>query len=102
MAVLIFFAFNYFGSCLEIIKKHQPPNALIKAVCNGSSDRSKFAFEPFVTTNLLGVLYGTYVQEAAALAATEVAFILQSGQGRGVHFTIAPDSPATPQHEPQP
>ncbi|CAN6210694.1 unnamed protein product [Urochloa humidicola] len=39
-------------------------------------------------------------QEAAALAATEVAFILQSGQGRGVHFTIAPDSPATPQHEP--
>ncbi|EMS56157.1 hypothetical protein TRIUR3_01898 [Triticum urartu] len=41
-------------------------------------------------------------QEAAALAATEVAFILQSGQGRGVHFTIAPDSPATPQHEPQP
>ncbi|XP_039816800.1 uncharacterized protein LOC120679302 isoform X2 [Panicum virgatum] len=38
--------------------------------------------------------------EAAALAATEVAFILQSGQGRGVHFTIAPDSPATPQHEP--
>jgi hypothetical protein len=45
---------------------------------------------------------GYYVQEAAALAATEVAFILQSGQGRGVHFTIAPDSPATPQHEPQP
>jgi len=39
-------------------------------------------------------------QEAAALAAAEVAFILQSGQGRGVHFTIAPDSPATPQHEP--
>ncbi|EAZ44714.1 hypothetical protein OsJ_29344 [Oryza sativa Japonica Group] len=41
-------------------------------------------------------------QEAAALAATEVAFILQSGQGTGVHFTIAPDSPTTPQHEPQP
>ncbi|XP_062193374.1 uncharacterized protein LOC133896772 isoform X2 [Phragmites australis] len=41
-------------------------------------------------------------QEAAALAATEVAFILQSEQERGVHFTIAPDSPATPQHEPQP
>ncbi|KAJ1289658.1 hypothetical protein BS78_02G181400 [Paspalum vaginatum] len=39
-------------------------------------------------------------QEAAALAATEVAFILQSGQGSAVHFTIAPDSPATPQHEP--
>ncbi|KAJ6820510.1 uncharacterized protein M6B38_353825 [Iris pallida] len=39
-------------------------------------------------------------QEAAALAATEVAFILQSGQGRGLHFTIAPESTATPQQEP--
>uniref|UniRef100_A0A0D9X877 RING-CH-type domain-containing protein n=1 Tax=Leersia perrieri TaxID=77586 RepID=A0A0D9X877_9ORYZ len=38
-------------------------------------------------------------QVAAALAATEVAFILQSGQRRGMNFTIAPDSPATPQHE---
>jgi hypothetical protein len=55
-----------------------------------------------VITNLLGVSIVLNVQEAAALAATEVAFILQSGQGRGVHFTIAPDSPATPQHEPQP
>ncbi|XP_015696169.1 uncharacterized protein LOC102716520 isoform X2 [Oryza brachyantha] len=41
-------------------------------------------------------------QVAAALAATEVAFILQSGQRRGMNFTIAPDSPATPQHEPIP
>ncbi|XP_072978384.1 uncharacterized protein [Typha angustifolia] len=40
-------------------------------------------------------------QEAAALAAAEVAFILQSGQGRGLQFTIAPDSPATPHQEPQ-
>lgn len=40
-------------------------------------------------------------QEAAALAATEVAFILQTGQGRGLHFTIAPESPTTPQQEPQ-
>ncbi|PKA47107.1 E3 ubiquitin-protein ligase MARCH6 [Apostasia shenzhenica] len=39
-------------------------------------------------------------QEAAALAATEVAFILQSGQGRNLQFTIAPESPATPQQEP--
>ncbi|KAJ6823974.1 uncharacterized protein M6B38_129950 [Iris pallida] len=39
-------------------------------------------------------------QEAAALAATEVAFILQSGQGRGLHFTIAPESTATPHEEP--
>ncbi|KAJ8647007.1 hypothetical protein MRB53_000030 [Persea americana] len=29
-------------------------------------------------------------QEAAALAATEVAFVLQSGQRRGLQFTIAP------------
>ncbi|KAK6922019.1 Protein of unknown function DUF3675 [Dillenia turbinata] len=29
-------------------------------------------------------------QEAAALAATQVAFVLQSGQSRGLHFTIAP------------
>lgn len=39
-------------------------------------------------------------QEAAALAATEVAFILHSGQGRAFQFTIAPESPTTPQHEP--
>ncbi|ONK60937.1 uncharacterized protein A4U43_C08F24310 [Asparagus officinalis] len=39
-------------------------------------------------------------QEAAALAASEVAFILQSGQGRGVQFTIAPESPTTPHQEP--
>ncbi|KAH7652556.1 Protein involved in mRNA turnover and stability protein [Dioscorea alata] len=39
-------------------------------------------------------------QEAAALAAREVAYILQSGQGRGLQFAIAPESPATPQQEP--
>ncbi|MQM21151.1 hypothetical protein Taro_054185 [Colocasia esculenta] len=39
-------------------------------------------------------------QEAAELAAAEVAFILQSGQARGVQFTIEPESPATPQQEP--
>ncbi|KAK8966018.1 hypothetical protein KSP40_PGU017438 [Platanthera guangdongensis] len=40
-------------------------------------------------------------QEAAAMAAAEVAFILQSGQGRrSLQFTIAPESPATPQQEP--
>ncbi|GAB2280272.1 hypothetical protein Dimus_014914 [Dionaea muscipula] len=32
-------------------------------------------------------------QEAAALAATQVAFVLQSGQHRGLHFTIAPRPP---------
>ncbi|KAM0936419.1 putative E3 ubiquitin-protein ligase MARCH [Dioscorea sansibarensis] len=39
-------------------------------------------------------------QEAAALAATEVAFILQSAQARALQFTIAPESPTTPQQEP--
>ncbi|GAB2297195.1 hypothetical protein Dimus_031308 [Dionaea muscipula] len=42
-------------------------------------------------------------QEAAALAATQVAFVLQSGRHRGLHFTIAPprppavNSPLTPE-----
>ncbi|OEL35247.1 hypothetical protein BAE44_0003734 [Dichanthelium oligosanthes] len=40
--------------------------------------------------------------EEAALAAAEVAFILQSARGRALQFAIAPDSPATPQHEPAP
>ncbi|KAJ8772981.1 hypothetical protein K2173_028158 [Erythroxylum novogranatense] len=35
-------------------------------------------------------------QEAAALAATEVAFMLQAGQRRGLHFTIAPGPAVTP------
>ncbi|XP_044486891.1 uncharacterized protein LOC123211964 isoform X2 [Mangifera indica] len=39
-------------------------------------------------------------QEAAALAATEVAFMLQAGQRRGLHFTIAPGPPVTPHQEP--
>ncbi|KAG6494396.1 hypothetical protein ZIOFF_049421 [Zingiber officinale] len=40
--------------------------------------------------------------EAAALAATELAFILQSGRQRGLHLTLAPDSPATPHQDPEP
>ncbi|KAJ6429424.1 hypothetical protein OIU84_020951 [Salix udensis] len=39
-------------------------------------------------------------QEAAALAATQVAFVLQSGQQRGLQFTIAPGPSATPLQEP--
>jgi len=41
-------------------------------------------------------------QEEAALAAAEVAFILQSARGRALQFAIAPDSPATPQQEQDP
>jgi hypothetical protein len=36
------------------------------------------------------------------MAAAEVAFILESARGRALQFAIAPDSPATPQHEPSP
>ncbi|XP_010258346.1 PREDICTED: uncharacterized protein LOC104598128 [Nelumbo nucifera] len=39
-------------------------------------------------------------EAAAALAATEVAFVLQSGQHRGLHFTIAPGIAVTPHQEP--
>uniref|UniRef100_A0A2P2P338 Uncharacterized protein n=1 Tax=Rhizophora mucronata TaxID=61149 RepID=A0A2P2P338_RHIMU len=39
-------------------------------------------------------------QEAAALAATQVAFVLQSGQRRGLPFTIAPEAATTPPEEP--
>ncbi|KAM5570768.1 hypothetical protein ABKV19_011422 [Rosa sericea] len=39
-------------------------------------------------------------QEAAALAATEVAFMLQAGQRRGLQFTIASGPAATPHQEP--
>ncbi|CAO2828785.1 unnamed protein product [Amaranthus hypochondriacus] len=38
-------------------------------------------------------------QEATALAATQVAFVLQSGQRRGLQFMIAPRSPTTAAHE---
>ncbi|XVF50123.1 hypothetical protein PTKIN_Ptkin04bG0069900 [Pterospermum kingtungense] len=39
-------------------------------------------------------------QEAAALAATEVAFMIQAGQSQGVQFGIAPGPPGTPHQEP--
>ncbi|XP_068637557.1 uncharacterized protein [Aristolochia californica] len=39
-------------------------------------------------------------QEAAALAATEVAFVLQSGQRRGLQFAITPGPVATPHQDP--
>nr|QEE59951.1 RING/FYVE/PHD zinc finger superfamily protein isoform 1 [Betula platyphylla] len=39
-------------------------------------------------------------QEAAALAATEVAFMLQAGQRRGLQFTIAPGPAVIPHQEP--
>ncbi|KAK6920876.1 Protein of unknown function DUF3675 [Dillenia turbinata] len=38
-------------------------------------------------------------QEAAAMAAAEVAYMLQAGQSRGLQFTIAPGPSATPHQE---
>lgn len=38
-------------------------------------------------------------QEAAALEATQFAFVLQSGQTRGLHFTIASAPTVTPRQE---
>ncbi|KAL6953246.1 hypothetical protein U1Q18_016875 [Sarracenia purpurea var. burkii] len=38
-------------------------------------------------------------QEAAEMAATQFAFVLQSGQARGLHFTIASAPPVTPHQE---
>lgn len=46
-------------------------------------------------------------QEAAALAAAEVAFMLHSGAGGGVqrrgglHFAVAPELISNPQHQPE-
>lgn len=49
-----------------------------------------FSWEFNVTVSLVK-------QEAAALAARRVAFILQAGQRQGVHFAIAPTmAPASP------
>lgn len=39
-------------------------------------------------------------QEAAAMAATQVAFVLQSGQRRGLHLAIAPGPTMTSHQEP--
>ncbi|KAJ8452332.1 hypothetical protein Cgig2_006137 [Carnegiea gigantea] len=45
----------------------------------------------------------TFFSEAAALAAGEVAYVIQAGQHRGLHFTIAPAGPAVAHHpEPHP
>ncbi|XP_010550603.1 PREDICTED: uncharacterized protein LOC104821422 [Tarenaya hassleriana] len=41
-------------------------------------------------------------QEAAAMAAAEVAFMLHGGQRRGLHFIAAPESVSNPRQEPSP
>lgn len=42
---------------------------------------------------MIFLLFLYFEQEAAALAATQVAFVLNSGQRRGLHFAIAPGPP---------
>jgi len=42
---------------------------------------------------MIFLLFFYFEQEAAALAATQVAFVLNSGQRRGLHFAIAPGPP---------
>lgn len=50
--------------------------------------------------NFLLMFLNEFVQEAAALAASEVAFMLQAGQRRGLHFTLAAGPPVTAHQEP--
>ncbi|XP_020255539.1 uncharacterized protein LOC109832588 [Asparagus officinalis] len=83
-------------------------------ISNGDGDDDASAYFSLFLLRAAGFLLPCYImawaisilqrrrqrQEAAALAAREVAFILQSGQGRGLQFTIAPESPTTPQQEP--
>lgn len=48
----------------------------------------------------LEFLFFDRLQEAAALAATEVAFMLQAAQGQSLQFTLAPGPVVTPHPEP--
>lgn len=42
-------------------------------------------------------MWKMFVQEAAALAAAQFAFVLQAGQRRGIHFTVSSLGPAPAQ-----
>ncbi|XP_039057857.1 uncharacterized protein LOC120201286 [Hibiscus syriacus] len=79
-------------------------------VPDADSDENVPSFFSFFLLRAVGFLLPCYImawaisilqqrrqrQEAAALAATQVAFVLQSGQSRGMHFAIAPGPAATP------
>lgn len=52
----------------------------------------------FLTSNSHG-FHVMAKQEAAALAATQVAFVLQTGQRRGLQFAIAPGPPTMNTHQ---
>ncbi|KAJ8628573.1 hypothetical protein MRB53_021896 [Persea americana] len=84
------------------------------AITNGEGKDDASAFFSLFLLRAAGFLLPCYImawaisilqrrrqrQEAAALAAAEVAFVLQSGQRRGLQFTIAPGPTATPHQEP--
>ena len=61
--------------------------------CHIITDVHNFLSQTFVRANFLWQLAK---QEAAALAATQVAFVLQSGQRRGLQFAIASGRSAAP------
>ncbi|KAL8137767.1 hypothetical protein V2J09_003768 [Rumex salicifolius] len=77
------------------------------AVSDGDREDDTSAFFSLFLLRAAGFLLPCYVmawaisilqqrrqrREAAALAATQVAFVLQSGESRGLHFTIAPHPP---------
>ncbi|KAK9105058.1 hypothetical protein Scep_021902 [Stephania cephalantha] len=81
------------------------------AITNADGDDDASTFFSLFLLRVAGFLLPCYImawaisilqrrrqrQEATALAATEVAFVLQSGQPRGLQFTIAP-GPATALH----
>ncbi|KAE8724814.1 RING/FYVE/PHD zinc finger superfamily protein isoform 2 [Hibiscus syriacus] len=52
-------------------------------------------FSPDLLSKRVHYLY----KEAAALAATQIAFVVQSGQRRGVHFAVASGPAVTPHQE---
>ncbi|XP_022738753.1 uncharacterized protein LOC111291342 isoform X2 [Durio zibethinus] len=81
---------------------------------NGDGDDEATTFFSLFLLRAVGFLLPCYImawaisilqrrrqrQEAAAVAATEVAFLIQAGQRRGIQFNIAPGPAATPRQEP--
>ncbi|XP_023001348.1 uncharacterized protein LOC111495506 [Cucurbita maxima] len=81
---------------------------------NGDGEDDAYTFFSLLLLRAVGFLLPCYImawaisilqrrrqrQEAAALAATEVAFMLQAAQGQSLQFTIAPGPVVTPHQEP--
>ncbi|XP_039064507.1 uncharacterized protein LOC120209628 isoform X2 [Hibiscus syriacus] len=81
---------------------------------NGDEDDDAYIFFSLFLLRAAGFLLPCYImawaisimqrrrqrQDAAALAATEVAFMIQAGQRQGAHFTVASGPSAIPHQEP--